>query len=123
RRVDVKIPLLPNTTEEDSLQLIRTLSAKRGLPIDETVFRSLQGNLPKLLTPGAAETLVTKVYRLARTTRMHPVEALKSCLRDYQHPISFSVLEAQIKLAVSESTDLDFIPPAFRRSEPPQQPS
>jgi hypothetical protein len=116
-RVDVKIPLFPTTTEEESLKLIGTLCAKRGLAIDEGAFKSLQLSLPKLLTPGAAETLVTKVYRLVKTTNVQALEALQSCLKDYQHPIPFEVMQTQIMLAVNESTDLEFVPPAFRRPQ------
>jgi hypothetical protein len=113
-RVDVKIPLLPTNTEEESLKLILMLCAKRGLVIDEAVLRALRLSLPKLLTPGAAETLVTKIYRFVKTAGVQPLEALQSCLKDYQHPVPFEVMETQIRLAVNESTDLEFVPPAFR---------
>jgi hypothetical protein len=67
-----------------------------------------------LLTPGAAEALAVKVYRLVRTTNGTPIEALQSCLIDYQNPVPLETLEFQIRLAVTEASDLEFVPSSFR---------
>ena len=51
-----------------------------------------------------------------KTTSVQPLGALQSCLKDHQHPIRFDVIETQIRIAVNESTDLEFLPPPFRIS-------
>jgi len=66
-RVDVKIPLFPTTTAREGFDLLRMLSAKRGLTVPEDEFTSLEPSIPRLLTPGAAEALVMRVYRQVRT--------------------------------------------------------
>ena len=70
--------------------------------------------LPDLLTPGAAEALSVKLYRALRTGAAGPAEALAATLRDYQPPVSPAIIEAQIALAVAETTDLSFVPERFR---------
>ena len=70
--------------------------------------------MPTLLTPGAAEALVVKAYRHARTEKTSPAVALAACLEGYQNPVPADVLEAQMRLAIREATDLAFVPPAFR---------
>ena len=116
-RVDVKIPLFPTTTAEESFSLIRALCRKRNIEIPESDFASLQSLIPLLLTPGAAETLAVKIYRLARTSNFHPLDAFRTCLADYQNPIPLETLEFQVRLAVSETSDLDFVPPVFRTGD------
>jgi hypothetical protein len=116
-RVDVKIPLFPTTTAEESFSLIRALCRKRNIEIPESDFASLQSLIPLLLTPGAAETLAVKIYRLARTSNFHPLDAFRTCLADYQNPIPLETLEFQVRLAVSETSDLDFVPPVFRAGD------
>jgi len=75
---------------------------------------ALEPQLPTLLTPGAAEALVVKAYRHARTKQVAPAAALAACLEGYQNPVPADVLELQMRLAVREATDLAFVPPAFR---------
>ena len=70
--------------------------------------------IPTLLTPGAAETLAVKVYRMVRTQKIGAPEALAAALRDYQNPVPADVLRFQIELAVREASDLDFVAPIFR---------
>jgi hypothetical protein len=113
-RIDVKIPLFPTTTAQESFNLIRMLCKKRGVAIPEEAFSSLQATMPLLLTPGAAETLAVKIYRLVRTSQCGPLEALRSCLTDYQNPVPLDTLEFQIRLAVAETSDLEFVPASFR---------
>src|SRR5262249_35340414 len=65
-RIDVKIPLFPTTTAQESFDLIRALCRKRGITLQDQDFAVLQPIVPLLLTPGAAETLAVKIYRMAR---------------------------------------------------------
>lgn len=114
-RVDVKIPLLPTTTAEESFSLIKGLCTKRGVPIAPESFEDIKHLMPRLLTPGAAEAIAVKVYRATRTHAGTTAEAaLKDVLDDYQHPIPLDVMRAQIELAVRESSDAEFVPAEFR---------
>jgi ATPase family associated with various cellular activities (AAA) len=117
-RIDVKIPLFPTTSPRESFDLIRTLCTKRGVSIQDADFASLATAVPLLLTPGAAESLAVKIYRQVRTSRCSPLEALRTCLTDYQTPVPLETLELQIRLAVSEASDLEFVPTAFRTPKP-----
>ena len=113
-RVDVKIPLFPTTTVQESLGLIRALCQKRGVVLKDSDLTSLEPMTPLLLTPGAAETLTVKIYRLIRTAALSPLDAVHACLKDYQNPVSLETMECQIRLAVNETSDLEFVPPTFR---------
>ena len=119
-RIDVKIPLFPTTTARESFSLICMLCQKRGVSIQDSAFASLEPLIPLLLTPGAAETLAVKIYRLVRTSGLSPVEVLHACLTDYQNPIPLETLEFQIRLAVTEASDLEFVPSDFRNSHRPR---
>jgi len=114
-RIDVKIPLFPTVTARESFDLMRTLCKKRGVLIPEEDFSSLEPILPVLLTPGAAETLAVKIYRTLRTLGSSPSETLRACLADYQNPVPQETLEFQIRLAVDETSDLEFVPAMFRK--------
>jgi hypothetical protein len=85
-----------------------------ALKLRKAPLQSLETTLPLLLTPGAAEALSIKVYRLSRVEKIAPLEALKRCLADYQNPVPAEILAAQIELAVREASDLDFVPQALR---------
>ena len=90
-----------------------------GRALDELVAhchrgRPHQGVGNCVLTPGAAEALVVKAYRHARTKNVAPAAALNACLEGYQNPVPADVLELQMRLAVREATDLAFVPPALR---------
>jgi hypothetical protein len=113
-RVDVKIPLFPTSTPEEGFKLIGSLAKRRGIEIPEAEFEGLKAKIPLLLTPGAAEALAVKIYRIFKTQNRPPVEILKECLESYQNPVPADVLKAQIRLAVNEASDLDFVPAAFR---------
>jgi hypothetical protein len=95
------------------------LCAKRGLAIAEHSFASLESCIPPLLTPGAAEALVMKVYRQVRTSTSSPDYVFRECLTEYQNPIPPDVMEFQIQLAVSEASALEFVPRIFRRKPGP----
>ena len=113
-RIDVKIPLFPTTNARESFDLLRMLCQKRSIAISESEFAGLESRMPLLLTPGAAETLAVKIYRLVRTSKTDPAEALKRSITDYQNPISLETMKFQIQLAVNEASDLEFIPDLFR---------
>jgi hypothetical protein len=113
-RIDVKIPLFPTSTSKESFNLIRMLCKKRGIIFEETDFAGVEELVPLLLTPGAAETLAVKIYRLARTSGCSPLEGLRGSLTDYKNPVPPETLEFQIRLAVTETSDLEFVPQDFR---------
>jgi hypothetical protein len=114
-RVDVKVPLLPTSAPEESAQLVGALAKRYGLEIDPAALAKLTPRMPTLLTPGAAEALVVKAYRHARTQDVAGAAALEACLEGYQNPVPADVLEAQMRIAIREATDLAFVPPAFRK--------
>ena len=114
-RVDVKIPLFPTTTAREGFDLIRVLCGKRGIVIPESSFEPLEARIPPLLTPGAAEALAVKIYRQVRTGACKADEVLAQCLSEYQSPIAPEVMAFQIQIAANEATDLEFVPPIFRR--------
>jgi ATPase family associated with various cellular activities (AAA) len=113
-RVDVKVPLLPTSTPAESAQLIKLLAKRYGLDIGDADLARLEPRMPTLLTPGAAEALVVKAYRHARTQNVAGGAALEASLVGYQNPVPADVLEFQMRIAIREATDLNFVPPAFR---------
>jgi len=70
--------------------------------------------VPDLLTPGAAESIMVKVYRLVQTSKAPVMQALKECLSEYQSPVVPEVMDAQIRLAIQETSDMEFIPQKIR---------
>lgn len=113
-RIDVKIPLFPTTEPRESFELIRVLCKRRQLVLSDDDYSAFESTLPVWLTPGSAETLAVKIYRIARTEGKSPAEALRASLTDYQNPVPMDALKFQIALAVKETSDLEFVPPAFR---------
>jgi hypothetical protein len=109
-RIDVKIPILPAATPAQTCALIAALAGRFGLEISQTEIEELRMPLPQLLTPGAAEALVVKAYRAARTENLSPAQALTRSLQGYQGPVPQDVLELQMRLAIREATDLAFVP-------------
>ena len=114
-RVDVKIPLFPTTSPREGFDLIKMLCAKRGLPIPESSFPTLESRIPPLLTPGAAEAFAVKIYRQIRTGSASLEKVLLARLAEYQNPIAPEVMSFQIQVAASEATALEFVPEIFRR--------
>jgi hypothetical protein len=112
-RVDVKIPLLPTATAAEGFELIRFLCRSRGLEIGEDRFAELAPAIPVLLTPGAAETIAVKTYRLMRTKAIEPAAALAECLQQYRPPVAIETIEFQMALAIAEASDPSFVPAAF----------
>lgn len=111
-RVDVKIPLLPTTTVEESAALLKALLKRFELKLEIKALVKLP--LPLLLTPGAAEALAVKVYRQVRTAQMEPLAALTHCLQGYQPPVAEQVLRLQMSIAIREATDMAFVPESLR---------
>jgi SpoVK/Ycf46/Vps4 family AAA+-type ATPase len=114
-RVDVKVPLLPTTTPEESAKLLRALCKRMGLDVTKEQLVALGGKLPLLLTPGAAEAIAVKAYRLARTQKLEPIKAIDACLTGYQPPVPEDVLNFQMQIAVREATDIAFVPESLRK--------
>ncbi|MEM0896369.1 MAG: AAA family ATPase [Verrucomicrobiota bacterium] len=113
-RIDVKFPLFPAEEPKEAFQLIRALCGKYGVEIGEESFDEFQDMLPELVTAGAAEALAVKVYRLIKTEGKSALDALKACLDGYRNPISPEVLRSQIRMAIEEATDVEFVPEAMR---------
>jgi hypothetical protein len=113
-RVDVKVPLLPTATQSESAALIGALAKRYGLTLTDAELAALNARMPTMLTPGAAEALVVKAYRHARTQNTAGAAALEASLVDYQNPVPADVLEFQMRIAIREATDLSFVPPQFR---------
>lgn len=111
-RIDVKIPLLPTTSVAESAALLNALLKRFDIAPGAEALAELP--LPILLTPGAAEALAVKVYRQSRTAGQSPVEALIACLQGYQAPVPADVLEFQMRIAIREATDLQFVPASLR---------
>jgi hypothetical protein len=117
-RIDVKIPLFPTTTPREGFDLLSMLAKKRGLPIPDSLFSSLESQIPSLLTPGAAEAFVMNIYRKVRTSSLSIEEVLSGALAEYQNPIAADVMAFQIELAANEATAVEFVPATFRRKAP-----
>jgi hypothetical protein len=113
-RIDVKIPLLPTATTDESWALIRSLCRRRGLDLPEQPETDLRMLIPLWLTPGAAEALAVKAYRVHRIDNKLPRVAIEACLKDWRPPVPRDVMQYQIGLAVAETSDATFIPEAFR---------
>lgn len=113
-RVDVKVPLLPTATAQESAALIGALAKRYGLALTDAELAALHARMPTMLTPGAAEALVVKAYRHARTQNTSGAGALAASLVDYQNPVPADVLDFQMRIAIREATDLSFVPPQFR---------
>lgn len=111
-RIDVKIPLLPTSTEHESAGLLHALLKR--LEVSPGVDELTKLDLPLLLTPGAAEALAVKVYRRVRTENVGAIEAITHSLIGYQPPVPLDVLEFQMRIAIREATDMQFVPERLR---------
>jgi hypothetical protein len=108
-RLDLRIPILPTSSQAESAALLIALLERFELAVSLNDLMSIDV-LPALLTPGAAEALVVKAYRMVRIEHVAPATAIKRCLAGYKNPVPHNVLEAQMRLAVREATDLNFVP-------------
>ncbi len=113
-RVDVKLPLFPTATPEESFSLLRALCGRHGIPLDDRDLAANRERLPLLLTPGAAEALALKIYRTTKTRGQSAAESLAGALADYQDPVPLETLRFQIALAAAEASDRSFVPAIFR---------
>jgi hypothetical protein len=94
---------------------VRALAKRRGLPLGDDDRAALLTRMPLMLTPGAAEALAVKAFRLAKTKSMEPRAAVAACLDGYQNPVPPAIMDFQIGLAVDEATDLAFVPEPLRK--------
>ena len=111
-RVDVKVPLLPTATVAESAALLNALMKRFGIAPGAEAMADLP--LPLLLTPGAAEALAVKIYRKVRTESVDVPTALDDCLRGYQAPVPEDVMTYQMRIAIREATDIQFVPEPLR---------
>lgn len=111
-RVDVKVPLLPTASVQESAALLNALLKRFDIAPGVDALAPLP--LPLLLTPGAAEALAVKVYRTVHTTSVTPLEALASALSGYRAPVPEDVMAFQMRIAIREATDMQFVPEALR---------
>ncbi|MBA3698993.1 MAG: ATP-binding protein [Planctomycetes bacterium] len=115
-RIDVRIPIFPTTTAEQGLKLLRALGKRRGLVLTDEEGTTLLPLVPDLLTPGAAEALAVKAYRISKTANRTAIEAMRDCLTGYQSPVPKATMEYQIGLAIAEASDPEFVPAGLRSS-------
>jgi hypothetical protein len=109
-RVDLKVPIFPTSSPEEGYQLLRSLAKRYALELAPTYEKAV----PDLLTPGAAEAIIVKTYRVMQTSGIPAIEALDRCLAQYQSPVAPDVLESQIRLAIREASDMEFVPLKIR---------
>ena len=114
-RIDLKVPILPTATRTQSGGLIAALAKRYELRIEPHDLEEMIHLCPIMLTPGAAEALVVKAYRMCPAPRaVAPAAALARCLAGYQSAIPQDVLELQMRLAIQEATDLAFVAEELR---------
>jgi AAA+ superfamily predicted ATPase len=115
-RIDVKIPLFPSLDSKEGFELIQSLCKRRGIVLGDEDFEVLGAYVPELLTPGAAETLAVKAYRLKMTQQLSDSDALLACLKEYRPPVALETLRFQMQIAADEATDASLIPDAVRNA-------
>ena len=109
-RIDVKVPLFPSVDPEEGFFLIRALCKRRKLVIPKTAVDEFRDLIPDLLTPGAAEAIAVKAFRIHKTSDLDPAESLKECLTDYIPPVPEDILKFQMRIAAEEATDASLVP-------------
>lgn len=108
-RVDVKIPLFPSINADESFLLIRALCKRRKLFIEKSDVEKVRDIMPNLLTPGAAEAIAVKAFRINKTSDLSPIDSLKACLTDYIPPVPEEILKFQMRIAAEEATDASLV--------------
>jgi len=114
-RIDIKLPIFPCADADEAFVILRALCKKQGIDLPKTEKDNLIHLMPDLLTPGAAEAIAVKIYRMIKTKGISVAEATKEALSEYQPPIPVEILSYQIELAKAEATDLKFIPEKYRK--------
>jgi len=114
-RIDIKLPIFPCADADEAFVILRALCKKQGIDLPKTEKDNLIHLMPDLLTPGAAEAIAVKIYRMIKTKGIGVAEATKEALSEYQPPIPVEILSYQIELAKAEATDLKFIPEKYRK--------
>ncbi|HEU4653214.1 MAG TPA: AAA family ATPase [Steroidobacteraceae bacterium] len=112
-RMDLRIPILPTSSQAEGAALLSALSDRYELGVTHEDLSALS-SIPLLMTPGAAEALIVKAYRMVRTEGMRAHLAIERCLASYQNPVPQDILETQMRLAIREATDLSFVPEALK---------
>lgn len=112
-RMDVKIPLLPAANAGQTYDLIRFACRARGIELSKDIPGELAAHLPRLLTPGAAESIAVKTFRFVKTESVEAERALLRVLDGYQPPVPEDILRHQIQIAIAESSDPSFVPAEF----------
>ena len=114
-RMDLKIPLLPCDSKESSWALIQALSKKHKLSINPKAIDSLSELIPQWMTPGSTDSLLRDLQREKQINpSLDELTLLTQRLEDYQPPVSPLVMEEQTRIAVHETSDIRFVPEAFR---------
>ena len=113
-RIDVKVPIFPTATPAEGMVLLAALCKRRGIPLDDAAKAELLPLVPVWLTPGAAEALAVKAYRLTKTGTPLAADALRASLQGYLPPVDPAIIRAQMQLAAEEATDAEFVPPEVR---------
>jgi hypothetical protein len=114
-RIDVKVPIFPTATAGEGMVLLGALCKRRGIPLDDAAKAALLPMVPPWLTPGAAEALAVKAYRLTKTGTPSAQDAVRACLQGYLPPVDPLIIKAQMRLAAEEATDAEFVPAEVRR--------
>ena len=112
--VVVRIPVFPAATPEEGFHWVRALGKRRGMLLEPGDLEVVRARSPDGLTAGAAEALAVKVYRMVKTKQLTPQAALAEALETYQPAVSRETMEFQVGLAVSEASDLSFVPESLR---------
>ncbi len=113
-RVDVRIPIFPTVSPEESWELLRALCRRQGLDFPADAPARLEFTPPPLLTSGAAESLALKIYRAVQADALPPEQALVEAARTYRSPIAAEIMAEQIRLTIAEASDAAFVPEYFR---------
>ena len=109
-RIDVKIPIFPAISQYEGLELMLALCKRRGLDIETVNREMLMEHVPGLLTPGAAEALSVKAYRMFKLGGCTIEESVMHALEEYRPAVNPEVIRDQMKLAAEEATEKQFIP-------------
>ena len=114
-RIDTKIPILPTSSREDSMGLLRILLKRNELQLSDEEEKELIPLAPPMLTPGSAEAISAKVFRDVHSGNLEVAPVLRKFLENYHPPIPMHLIEQQIRLAVNEATDMELIPEFYHK--------